>query len=241
MENASSKVVFRLSHEENLRIMAQWLFMGVMNPDEIKHELYSTKVMEYRTEINVVRSEGRTSGCSHGHQSGRASGIGSGGTEGFLGDDTDGTVQSSSLSESEFNSGSESSSESSSESTSESTSYVPTLVPVLGKELAHVQFRSLEEQLFRAMAVLFDQKQRQGVARLVGMSAPVSIYTPTIETLPGSPERTQKYLDTCYAKLPFALPNAKARELLAGRAATLTDDLLKETAEVAMLAKRRLK
>ena len=35
MENASSKVVFRLSHEDNLRVMAQWLFMGVMNPDEV--------------------------------------------------------------------------------------------------------------------------------------------------------------------------------------------------------------
>ena len=30
MENASSKVVFRLQHDENLRAMAQWLFMGVM-------------------------------------------------------------------------------------------------------------------------------------------------------------------------------------------------------------------
>src|SRR5579884_3255852 len=40
MENASSKVVFRLTHEDNLQAMAKWLFMGVMNPDEIKHELF---------------------------------------------------------------------------------------------------------------------------------------------------------------------------------------------------------
>jgi hypothetical protein len=56
----------------------------------------------------------------------------------------------------------------------------PMLVPVFGEELSHVQFRSLEEQLFRAMAVLFDQQQRQGVARMVGMSAPVSILTPEV-------------------------------------------------------------
>ncbi|HKW30650.1 MAG TPA: type IV secretion system DNA-binding domain-containing protein, partial [Verrucomicrobiae bacterium] len=56
MENASSKVVFRLQHEENLRAMAQWLFMGVMNPDEIKHELYSTKVMQYREELRTSHS-----------------------------------------------------------------------------------------------------------------------------------------------------------------------------------------
>jgi hypothetical protein len=51
MENASSKVVFRMTHKPNLAVLAEWLFMGTMNPDEIKHELYSTKVMEYREEI----------------------------------------------------------------------------------------------------------------------------------------------------------------------------------------------
>lgn len=34
MENASSKIVFRLSHRDNLEAMAQWLFMGTMNPDD---------------------------------------------------------------------------------------------------------------------------------------------------------------------------------------------------------------
>src|ERR1043165_219677 len=80
MENASSKVVFRLSHEDNLRVMAQWLFMGVMNPDEIKHELYSTKVMSYREELKEVISESTSSGRGRGNQQGRASGAGMGGT-----------------------------------------------------------------------------------------------------------------------------------------------------------------
>src|SRR5581483_10981119 len=64
MENASSKVVFRLSHEDNLRVMAQSLFMGVMDPDEVKHELYSTKVMAYREEMRTItsRSKGRSTG-----------------------------------------------------------------------------------------------------------------------------------------------------------------------------------
>jgi len=62
MENASSKVVFRLSHEENLKVMAQWLFMGVMNPDEIKHELYSTKVMGYREEMRTSYSRSASEG-----------------------------------------------------------------------------------------------------------------------------------------------------------------------------------
>lgn len=241
MENASSKVVFRLTHEDNLSVMAKWLFMGVMNPDEIKHELYSTKVMEYREELKEVRSEGSSRGSSRGSQTGRSSGAGMGGTEGFDPRTFDPRPLSRSESSSEFDAASSSESESYSESTSESVSYVPTLVPVLGKELSHVQFRSLEEQLFRAMAVLFDQKQRQGVARLVGMTAPVSIYTPTVEKMPGSPERTKRFLDACYQKLPFALPSETARKQLAARADSLPDSLLRAQLDLPQKTKRRIR
>lgn len=238
MENASSKVVFRLSHEENLRAMAQWLFMGVMDPEQVKHELYSTKVMSYREELKEVITEGRSSGQSRGTQRGQAGGAGIGGTAGFF----DGVeTLNTSESQSAFQSESESASDAWSESTSESRSLVPTLVPVFGKELSHVQFRSLDEQLFRAMAVLFDQKQRQGVARLVGMSAPVSIYTPTVEKMPASEERTKKFLDRCYEKLPFAMPRAKAQKQLAERAETFSSKLLDDFAAAPASMKRRIK
>ncbi len=208
MENASSKVVFRLSHEDNLKAMAQWLFMGVMNPDEIKHQLYSTKVMEYREELREIITRSTASGKSQSAQHGQATGAGLGGTASFYdGEETLHTSES----WSRFASQSGSESDSYSESESESMSQVPMLIPVMGKELAHVQFRSLEEQLFRAMAVLFDQKERQGVARLVGMSAPVSIRTPDVPKPPARKERTQRFLEQCYAKLPFALPGATAR------------------------------
>jgi hypothetical protein len=238
MENASSKVVFRLSHEDNLRAMAQWLFMGVMNPDEIKHELYSTKVMAYREELKEVIGESTSSGRSHGTQRGRAGGAGLGGTAGFF--DGEETLQTSE-SHSEFESESESESNSFSESITRLRSLVPTLVPEFGKELAHVQFRSLEEQLFRSMAVLFDQKQRQGVARLVGMSAPVSIYTPTIQKTPATTDRTQKFIERCYEKLPFALPSAKAQKQLAERAENFAENLLIQPADAPVNIKRRIR
>ena len=129
MENASSKVVFRLSHEDNLRAMAQWLFMGVMNPDEIKHELYSTKVMSYREELREVISQSTATGKSRGTQRGQAGGAGIGGTAGFF--DGEETLQTSE-SWSEFSSESGSESDSSSERSSESRSLVPTLIPVFG-------------------------------------------------------------------------------------------------------------
>src|SRR6185436_11379435 len=109
------------------------------------------------------------------------------------------------------------------ESANESESQSSIFVPIIGKELSHIQFRSLDEQLFRAMAVLFDQEQRQGVARLVGMHAPVSLHTPTINKTPASEERTKAYLDRCYSKLPFALPGAEAIKQLAARAETFAD------------------
>jgi len=241
MENASSKVVFRLSHEENLRVMAQWLYMGVMNPDEIKHKMYSTKVMDYREELKTVYSESKSSGSSTGRQSGQAFGAGIGGTQAFPLDGADNIPLSTSESWSDFSSNSESESTSSSESESESVSHVPTLVPVFGKELSHVQFRSLDEQLFRSMAVLFDQKQRQGVARLVGMSAPVSIVTPTVREFPSTEDRTERYIRACYEKMPFALTGAKARNQLDSQAKKMTDTIFAESIETPKTAKRRIR
>lgn len=145
MENASSKVVFRLSHEDNLRAMAQWLFMGVMNPDEIKHELYSTKVMGYREELRTSIS--RSAGTSAG--GGRFTGT------------TDSTTTSGKIYDEEeldpnaWNKAlalSAGDSETWTQSESGGVTQSSILIPVMGKELAHVQFRSLEEQLFRAMA-----------------------------------------------------------------------------------------
>jgi hypothetical protein len=234
MENASSKVVFRLQHEDNLRVMAQWLFMGVMNPDEVKHELYSTKVMEFREEMRIGYSRSR--GQSKG------GGVFSGLTEsnafgGIVRDDQQSDA--SSWNESLAASSGDSQTWTDSENESESESSV--LIPVMGKELSHVQFRSLEEQLFRAMAVLFDQQQRQGVARVVGANAPVSIVTPEVQKPPATPERTKEFLSICYEKLPFALPSGVAQKQIDDRAAKFGDELLKEVSQEPDSIRRKVK
>lgn len=241
MENASSKVVFRLQHDENLRAMAQWLFMGVMNPDEVKLELYSRKVMDYREEMKEAYGYGTSSGRSAGSQYGHAGGSGLGGTRVFPFDGSGFTPSSTSQSWSQFSSDSSSESEMSSASETEMRTLTPMLVPVFGEELSHVQFRSLEEQLFRAMAVLFDQQQRQGVARMVGMNAPVSIFTPEVSKKPGDEKRAKAFLEKCYKKLPFALPSAEAQKQIADRAASFADLLFKEAADEPKSAKRRIR
>lgn len=234
MENASSKVVFRLSHEDNLRAMAQWLFMGVMNPDEIKHELYSTKVMEYREEMRTTHSRSKGRSAGGGAFAGTTASESTGGPASAI-EHLDPNVWNESLAESNGDSSTWT------EAETESESETSILVPIMGKELAHVQFRSLEEQLFRAMAVLFDQEQRHGVARLVGMSAPVSICTPTVERMPSSEERTKRYLARAYEKLPFALPSDQAQKQLSDRAENFAETLLKEASDEPTTSKRRIR
>ncbi|HWD38291.1 MAG TPA: type IV secretion system DNA-binding domain-containing protein [Fimbriimonas sp.] len=227
MENASSKVVFRLSHEENLKVMAQWLFMGVMNPDEIKHELYSTKVMAYREEMRTSRTRSSSMG------GGEFAGTTDSKSEGGSASNEDEAI-------SWGTSGALSAGDSSTWTESESETESSVLIPIMGKELSHVQFRSLEEQLFRSMAVLFDQKQRQGVARLVGMSAPVSIRTPDVDQVPSSPERVREFADSRFKSLGFAIPGQEAKKLVAERMENIAERITKEIAQAAP-QKRRIR
>lgn len=238
MENAQSKIVFRLSFEENLKIMAPWLFRGVMNPDEVKVKLYTRKVMDYVEEYKTAYGRSSSSGRSSGTQSGHAWGSGFGGTDVF---DETGIRAGTSDSWSRFASESGSYSDSSSDSEGTSETSVPMLVPVFGEELSHIQFRSLEEQLFRAMAVLYDQQERQGVARLVGAHAPVSIFTPEVIKTPGSKELTSDFLESIYKTLPFALSGADAKEQITERAKSFAESLLKGTADEPGTAKRRIR
>lgn len=234
MENASSKVVFRLSLEDNLKAMAQWLFMGVMDPDQVKHELYSTKVMAYREEMRTSRTSTKGRSEGGGDFAGTTGTRSEGGAIRDNGDDDPNAWN-------ESDAGSEGTSSTWTESESESETESSVLIPVMGKELSHVQFRSLEEQLFRAMAVLFDQQERQGVTRLVGMNAPVSLYTPTIRKVPSSEKRLSAYLDKCYAKLPFALLQAEAQKQIADKAETFTNAFLKEPGDDILPTKRKIR
>jgi hypothetical protein len=95
---------------------------------------------------------------------------------------------------------------------------IPFLRPVIEKELSSVQLRPLEEQMFRAMAALHDQKQRHGVARLVGMATPLTIVTPTIQETPANDKMAQSFLTRVYKKLPLAMPCAETDKKTKNRA-----------------------
>ena len=222
MANARSKIVFETRGEENLRPLALDLFMGVLSPDKIKHEIYSTKVMCFVEETRTIYSEGWSKGEGSGRHSGSASGAGTGGTLGYFGDDITVDPRSTSLSESKFAAESSSRVDSRSESTSGSQADVPILVPQFGKELSSRQYESLDEQIFRAMAVLHDQEQRHCIVRGVGMKAPVVVQTPFIEKRIVRPERVREYLVTRYSQLaPVAMSTGYAKKQLEERSAKL--------------------
>lgn len=210
MANARSKIVFSLEGSENLKPLAESLFMGVMNPDEIKFKLYSRKVMDYVEETRIIQSE------SENWSDGVGEFAGSTETESVGGAIHDGSEQDARL----WNQASAMSggtSRTSMTGGSRGKTKAPFLKPVFGEELSSIQFRSLEEQLFRAMASLFDQDQRHGVARLVGMRAPLNIVTPLVQKKPATQKMTASFLASVYEKLPFALRSEDAHKQIEER------------------------
>lgn len=260
MENASSKVVFRLHTEENLRPLAEWLFRGAMNPEEIKHTLESTKVMAYRevervshttghsTSSSRTESRSETTGESFGHTSSDSESMGLTGRETYQGEEIEtdrerriGEGHSAGTTESTSRSVQDGVSESSGETESHSETTSSMLVPLLGKELSHVQFRSLDEQLHNAMTALFDQEQRECVVRLVGMKAPVSISTPTVEDALIREERLKAYEGKLLLKWDFALPAAEATQELLDREKRIETELREPNAsEEPTIYRRRI-
>jgi hypothetical protein len=231
MANARSKIVFSLEGKENLEPLAYSLFMGVMNPDEIKMELYSTKVMDYVEETRTIHSESENWSEGVGEFTGTTD------TESAGGAISDGAEQESRLwNQSSAVSGG--TSKTSMKGGGKGKATVPFLKPVMGKELASIERRNLEEQLFRAMAALFDQKQRHGIARLVGTTKPVNIVTPTIQKKPTSKEMADSFLTRVYDKLPFALKSAEAHKQIEDRQKKILDGF-SQAAETEPVAVRR--
>ena len=224
MANARSKIVFETRGEDNLRPLALDLFMGVMNPDEIKHELYSTKVMDYVEETRTIRSTSETWSDATGDFSGLTA---TESTSGMIRDNREEDPNSWNRSEAD----STGSSHMQMRGGGSSESEVPFLRPVMGQELSSVQFRPLEEQLFRAMAVLHDQEQRHGVARLLGMKAPVTVVTPKVEKKPADAKMVKSFLTRSYKKLPFALPSTEADRQIKDREQLIAAGLLKDAAK----------
>jgi hypothetical protein len=247
LNNARNKVVFQLNHPEDLKHLATYLFRSLIDPGKIKHEIWSTKVMDYRIEYQtgysttVSDSEGGSESSSQSSGESRSTGASVGEsiseskyrelndmfaeylgiTDYLSATDSQGTSRSSSHGSAHSVSESHGRSSSWSRGKSETISSTPMLRPIMGKELSSVQFESVEEQLFRAMAVLSDQKQRQFITSTVSDSTPERIFTPFVRESSNDDITVKEYLEALYEKWDFALPRAEVQKMVDAREKTL--------------------
>ncbi|MBI5934747.1 MAG: replication-relaxation family protein [Chloroflexi bacterium] len=225
LTNARNKVIFGgIGSDEDLTPLVEVMYRGALNPDEIKHTLYGTKVLDYRLDYEraYTQTTGTTSGgsASTGTASGTASMRSAGNVSGTT-YDSGGNILGTSYSTPQMEAFTSSLQQSSGQTTnwadsdSSSVADVPMLKPILGKEITSVQFRDLNEQRYRAMATLFDQEQRQCVVRLVGMHEPVSIFAPFVDNGFSSEKSCELYIAESYANWPdLVLPAAEATHLV---------------------------
>ena len=81
------------------------------------------------------------------------------------------------------------------------------LIPLMGTELSSIQYRSIDEQLFRAMQRLFDQEDRHFAIRYAGgPKAPLFVKTPTVQGGTTSEKNVEKYREKLLKNLSFAIP-----------------------------------
>jgi len=234
MANARSKIVFSLEGKENLEPLAHSLFMNVMNPDEIKHQMYSAKVMDIVEETRTIISTSENRSEATGEFTGQTD------TESAGGAIHDGGQQDARLwNQSSANSGGTSKIKAKGEGKTKTE--VPFIRHIMGKEESNRQFRPLDEQLHRAMAALQDQQQRHGVARLVGMRAPLNIVTPTIEKRPTSKKMADSFLTRVYEKLPFALRSVEAHKQIEDRQQKIVGGFVHAAATEPIAVRRRIK
>jgi hypothetical protein len=224
MENARSKVVFSLSLEErNLAPLADWLYSGTYDPSRVKHELYSTKVMDYAEETREISGHTTSRGTARSEEQGAGVSMGTGQSQTISGS-YDGVLllnpmQSSSTSHVATSSDTTSRGDSESESESASVSEVPVFIPIIGQELSSVQYLSLEEQRFQARQRIMFQKDRHATARFLEMTAPVELRTPDIPSRSENDERVEEYRQKQLANLPSVLSYDDAQARLKKRQA----------------------
>jgi hypothetical protein len=254
LANAGNKIVFRLEHPDDAEALAKWLFMGTFDTDAIKLTLKSTKVVGYKEEMRESRTvgssttDGVSSGRGGGSFHGQSAGSGQSGTQNFRGDDlsadplgsaegwNDYVADSSGASES-WQEG-----ESHAESRSESVTQSSVLIPVMGEEVSSVQYRSIEEQQFRAMQKLFDQEDRHFITRFQGgPKAPLFVKTPTVAAATTKKERVEAYREQLLKKLPFALPMEEALKSVAARKAKLIAEIVETPFDEPKTARRRVR
>jgi hypothetical protein len=240
LANAGTKIVFRLEHPTDIKDLAAWLFMNTLNTDEAKLVLESTKVVGYSEEqretYTASHSKATTATTSHGGGAFQAmsASLGVGGRANGdpktwdIEDDDDVTLErwNAAFSEACGESANWKEGMAETEVEAESITQGTVFVPIMGKEVSSVQYRTIDEQLFRAMQRLFGQGDRQFAVRFPGGKAPVFVRTPDVVPAATRRERIEQYRRKLLGSLPYALPLAEAVKRLDARERKLLDTIV---------------
>lgn len=202
MTNAQTKVVFGGLSVEDAEIMARTVFMGEYRLDEAKYEYDTYAVTGY------VRAWLEHRSSSVGSFSGVSRGVSeSGGTS--RADYAGAPVV---TAEGWSSSGSRSSGVSESESWGQSEA----LYPVIRKQTLPGALYSLEEQVYRSMALMVNQPTRSAIVKMP-LERSRQIMTPEVEDAIARDERVQALRERAYRQIPFAARAEEVRETLTAR------------------------
>ena len=207
MQNARTKVIFGGWDPEEARVLAELVFMGEFDLEEPKASLNKPVVVRYiKTWMeNYSHSTSSTSGGGYG--SGRGGGSSRGGQDSRTVVSGDGQVT--------YNYGSSYDSSDSwsdsfnsfdSETESEARGRSETLAPVL--EERPTETFSLEEQIYRAMALMVNQPERHAIIKLPKTQTNF-VKTPFVKDGHANERRIARFKENSYKLTEFAQPIAR--------------------------------
>jgi len=226
MTDAKTKVVFGGLDTEDARVLAEQLFLGELDMEEAKVKFNKPVVVGYIRSWLKGYMESRSRSAGSGRGSGRAGGQGYGSSEsvttlpaGLLGDE----LMSMQTGSSGFTSEqwSESDSRFEGESEGEAWSEHETLEPLL--EERPTKEYSLEEQIYKAMALMVNQPQRHAIIKLPKKKA-LFTQTPFVKEGYARAERVRSFKEQCFSLTDFVQPRALIEDQLARRSEQLENE-----------------
>lgn len=209
MTNAQTKVVFGGLSAEDAEVMARTVFMGEYKLDEAKYRYDTYAVTGY------VRTWLQNRSSSTGSFSGVSSGLSASG----------GTSQADCIgapvvtSESHGRSESRNSGISESESWGQSEAFEPTI----RRQTIPGALYSLEEQIYRSMAIMVNQQTREAIVKLP-LERSRRIMTPEVEEAIARDDRVRLLRERAYRETPFAARTEEVREKLMARRRNILEE-----------------
>jgi hypothetical protein len=236
MTDAQTKVIFGGLTPADTRILSEQIYMGEFDIDEIKHTLQNPMVVAHNLERvkSFMQSHsvgwGTGANISHGESSGLSSGISDSASFPILGLSTSGPFpiamnEGTSNNSARGNSVSRGESSFHTESETQAESDSPMLIPKMEERMSSVQFRNLEEQMYRAMSLMTNQPPQYALLKIPNEKVQI-IKAEDVRNDYVRSSRINRYVLDSYNCVDFIQPTEKAEEEIRSRT-----NFLKEKAE----------